>query len=448
MSGHKRIRPVGPRWLQSIAFRELTLLGVIAILVVGLAFWVAFRFVRPAPPDSFVIATGLESGAYQLYGKRYAAILGADDITAAPRTTTGSVENLKLLADDTAGVDVAFVQGGVGNPEEYPNLVTLAALYYEPVWIFYRDEGELTRISQLSGKLVAVGPEGSGSRALAINLIAASSNAPKSVRLSPLSGAPGARALVDGRIGALVMVAAPDAPVIQQLLRAPGIRLMNLSHAEALAKRFPYLSTVRLPHGVVDLKADLPATSITLIATTAYLVARDDFHPALVSVMLQAATAVHGKPSFFSKAGEFPAQRDGDFPMSGDAERYFKSGTPFLQRFMPFWLANLVERLLILLIPIVGVLIPVMRILPAAYNWRVRSRVFRFYRELKDVETELDLGASGERLQQLVKQLDTIESGVNSTRVPTNYADYAYNLKGHIELVRLRLRRLEGLSEK
>ena len=199
MSERKKFTPPGPRWLQSIAVREVTLLGVVAVIVVGAAFWVTFHFVRPAPPSSFGIATGLESGAYHLFGKKYAELLSAEDITAEPRATTGSVENLKLLADDTSGIDVAFVQGGVGDPEQYPNLVTLAALYYEPVWVFYRDDREFTRLSQLAGKHIAVGPEGSGSRALAQNLINASAMAPGTFRLSPLTGAPAAKALTEGR---------------------------------------------------------------------------------------------------------------------------------------------------------------------------------------------------------------------------------------------------------
>jgi len=427
---------------EQVAVKEFVLVAAVAVLVIGLAFWVAFHFVRPAPPNQFAIATGSRSGAYCFFAERYTEQLARERITVKPRVSTGSVENLKLLSDQDSGVSVAFVQGGVGNAAKYPRLVTLAALYYEPLWIFYRSEREMTLLSELFDKRVAIGPEGSGTRALALALAVATRTSDRTKGFLPFGGSEAADALIAGRIDGALFVAGPDAPVVQRLLRAKGVRLMNLSHAEALSRRFSYLATVTLPRGAIDIAADLPGSDVTLVATTAYLVAREDFHPALVSALLQAANRVHRGGGLFHRPGDFPVAREGEFPLSDAAERYFKSGPPFLQRYMPFWVANLIQRLLVLLVPLIAVVIPVMRIFPSVYTWRVRRRVFRWYYALRTVEKEADTAITPERARELLVQLDAIQDGVSRTHVPLTYSDYAYNLKLHIEMVRARLERL------
>ncbi len=425
---------------ETVAVRELVIVALIGAIIIGGAFMIAFHFVRPAPPNKFVISTGYKTGAYHLFGEQYRQLLAKEKITVELRTSTGSVDNLKRLLDPDSGVDVALIQGGVAPPAGVEHgLVSLAVLYYEPLWIFYRANTELTRLAQLNGKRIAAGPEGSGTRTLVGNILEASGALKSKVPLSPLGGPNAAAALVDGRIDAMLMVAGPDAPIIQKLLKTPGIRLMNLSHAEALARHFNYLSTVTLPRGMIDIAGDIPSTNIRMVATTATLVARSDFHPALVGVLLQAATKVHSSAGFFRRAGEFPATREGDFPVSENAERYFKSGPPFLQRYMPFWVANLIERLLVLLLPLIVVLIPVIRIMPAIYDWRVKRKVFRWYRELKAVEIEARSNPDTVDTTELLARLEEIEDGVDATQVPLTYWDYVYTLRGHIGMVRARL---------
>ncbi len=427
---------------EPVALKEFLLVGAIALALIGAAFWVASRFVRPAPPDRFVLSTGSEGGAYHLYGQRYRALLARDGVRVDLAPSTGSLENLARLGRKSGGA-VAFVQGGVGDPVAQPELVTLAALYYEPLWIFHRGPGDRTLLAELAGKRLAIGPEGSGTRALALTLLEAAGAARDAAMLLPLSGTEAADALLAGRIDAALVVAGPDAPVVQRLLHAPDVRLMSLGHAEALARRFPYLATVSLPRGAIDLAADLPHRDVVLVATTAYLVARERFHPALVSLLLQAAQRVHRTGGILHRSGEFPAARDGDFPLSDDARRFFRSGPPFLQRYMPYWLANLAERLLVLLVPLIAVMIPVMRVFPGVYVWRVRLRVFRWYRELRAVEQEAAASPSAPRIAALLARLDEIQDGVSRTKVPLTYSDYVYNLKLHIDLVRSRLQRLE-----
>ena len=425
---------------EAIAVRELLIVILIGAVIIGGAFMIAFHFVRPAPPSKFVISTGYETGAYHLYGQRYRELLAREKIEVELRTSTGSVDNLKRLLNPESGVDVALIQGGVAPPADVEHgLVSLATLYYEPLWIFYNHDTELLRLAQLGGKRIAGGPEGSGTRVLVSNILQASGALKPQATLSPLGGMAAADALIAGQLDAVLLVAGPDAPVVQKLLKTPGIRLMNLSHSEALARHFNYLSMVTLPRGMIDIAADIPSTNIRMVATTATLVARSDFHPALVGVLLQAAVKVHGRAGIFHTAGEFPVAREGDFPVSENAERYFKSGPPFLQRYMPFWVANLIERLLVLLVPLIAVLIPVMRIMPAVYDWKVKRKVFRWYRELKAVEIEARRNPDKTDTAELLAQLDEIEGGVDATQVPLTYWDYVYTLRGHIAMVRTRL---------
>ncbi|MBS1217771.1 MAG: transporter solute receptor family protein, partial [Proteobacteria bacterium] len=272
----------------NISMPELAFVLLLAAVVVGTAFMIAYRFVRPAPPDHFVISTGNEAGAYHLFAQRYRDLLAHEKIRVELRPSSGSVENLQRLTTPDTDVDVALIQGGIAAPErEYP-VRSLGAVYYEPLWVFYRDTAELTRLTQLAGKRIAAGPEGSGTRALALSMLQASGIATTGAPLSPLGGMAAADALIAGQVDAVLFVAGADAPVIQRLLQSPGVRLMSLTHAEALARRFNYLSAITLPRGMIDLAADIPATNISMVAVTAHLVAREDFHPALISVLLQA----------------------------------------------------------------------------------------------------------------------------------------------------------------
>lgn len=422
-----------------VSVRELAFVILVATVVIGSAFMIAYRFVRPAPPDHFVISTGNETGAYHLFGQRYRDLLALEKIEVILRPSTGSVENLSRLDDPESGVDVALVQGGIASAEQEHPVRSLGAIYYEPLWVFYRGNAELTRLTQLTGKRIAVGPEGSGTRVLAVNMLKASGATERRLIMSPLTGNAAADALIAGKIDAALFVAAPNAPIVQQLLKADDIRLMSLVHAEALAQRFSYLSAVTLLRGTVDIASDIPPRNVNMVAVTAHLVAREDFHPALVSVLLQAATKVHNGAGVFHKAGEFPAARGGDFPISEDAARYYKSGPPFLQRYLPFWVANLLERLLVLLVPLIAVLIPMMRIMPALYDWRVKRKIFRWYRELKEVEVGMHDVTGAEGTAPLLTRLNEIETGVAEIRVPLTYWDYVYTLRGHIDLVRARL---------
>jgi TRAP transporter TAXI family solute receptor len=369
------------------ALKDLLIIVGLPLIALIAAFWFAARYVQPAPPNTFVMTTGASGGAYHLFAQRYRDILKREKITIVLKPSAGSIENLQRLQDAQSDIQVGLVQAGMISGEPPAGLRSLGAVYYEPLWIFYRGKEDIDKLSQLSGKRVAVGQEGSGTRALALQLLKASGADGAPTELRPLGGNSAVTALIDGTVDAALLVAAPDAPSVHALAAAKNVKLMNLVQAEAFTRRFPYLTAMQLPRGAIDLAADLPSRNVTLLTATANLIVREDFHPALGFLLLQAATEVHGRAGMLQKLGEFPAARESEFPLADEALRFYKSGTPFLHRYLPFWVANLIERMAVLLLPVVAVLIPLFRILPALIQWRNKSRLFKWYGELKLLES-------------------------------------------------------------
>ena len=422
-----------------LSLRDLFATAWWIILIVGIGFVVAYQFVQPAPPNRLTITTGSDSGAYYQFAKRYATILARNGVTLEVKTSAGSLENIERLKSGEA--ELGFVQGGVVSPKEDqdpPNesgLLSLGSLFYEPVWIFYRDEKRLDRLSELRGKRVAIGQEGSGVRQLAQQLLDAN-EIPVDHKLLSLSGLGAAEALQLGQIEAAFIIAAETAPVVQVLIRSPGIKVMSFAQAGAYQRRFPFLTKLTFPQGVADLVRNYPPEDIKLLAPTANLIVRDDLHPALQSLLLQAASEVHGQSGFFQDVGEFPSYKDRMLPLSPEAGRYFKSGAPFLQRYLPFWLAVLIDRLIVLLIPIVALLIPLLKIAPAIYNWRVRSKIFRSYGELKFLEDDLSRRFDPTKIADYRSRLDTLDDEAAQLSVPLAFTDLVYTLREHVNLVR------------
>lgn len=429
-----------------VSLRDLFATAWWIILIAGIGFAVAYQFVQPAPPNKIVIATGSEAGAYYQYAGRYATILARNGIQLEVKASAGSLENLERLKKDDA--QVAFVQGGVVEPKgdgdgaDDSGLLSLGSMFYEPVWVFYRSERALDRITDLRGKRIAIGQEGSGVRQLAQQLLAANEIEPGN-HLVPLAGLKAAEELQQGRIDAAFIIAAEKAPVVQVLLRSPGVKVMSFAQADAYQRRFPFLTKLTLPQGVADLVRDFPPQDVTLLAPTANLVVRDDLHPALQTLLLQAASEVHGQWGFFQKAGEFPAYKDALVPLSPEAARYLKSGPPFLQRYLPFWLAVLIDRLIVLLVPVVALLIPLLKVAPALYTWRVRSKIFRCYGELRFLEDDLKHHFEASRLAEYRKRLDALEEEASQLQVPLGFTDLVYTLREHVNLVRTALAKLE-----
>ncbi len=432
-----------------LSLRDLFATAWWIILIVGIGFVVAYQFVQPAPPKKITITAGAESGAYFQFAKRYASILARDGIELEVLASAGSQQNIERLQSGEA--QIGFVQGGMIVPPEDPDevedmgLLSLGSVFYEPVWVFYRSERKLEKLTDLRGKRIAIGQEGSGVRQLAQHMLKAN-DIPVGNHLASLGGLKAAEELQKGRIDAAFIIAAEKAPVVQVLLRSPGIKVMSFSQAQAYQRRFPFLTRLTFPRGVADLVRDLPPEDVRLLAATANLIIRDDLHPALRSLLLQAAAEVHGKTGFFQDAGEFPAYKDQMLPLAGEAERFFKSGPSFLQRYLPFWLAVLADRLVVMLVPIIALLIPLLRVAPAIYNWRVRSKVFRCYGALKFLEEDLKQRFDPAKLEEYRNRLDALDEEASQLRVPLAFTDLVYTLREHVNLVRGILAKREGLA--
>ena len=449
-------------------------LALLALLLLAAAvLWLAWRVVQPTPVKHLVIATGPEQGAYDEFAKRYLPLLEAKGVTVELRPTQGSSENLGLLRDARSGVHAAFVQGGaVAAPApSAPDgpVESLGSMALEPLWLFYREDSakRLLRdtardksldklrdkspdkprntardtapdnLAQLAGWRIDTGPEGGGSGPLFRQLWADHGLPAQDLQKGSGATVHGVLALVQGKVDALALVSAADAPLVQYLLRTPGVRLLDFVQAEAYARRYPFLRPLRLPRGVVDLATDQPPHDVQLVATTAMLAARGDLHPALVQLLLQSAHTAHGQAGWFNRAGDFPQPGTDELPLAPEAERYYRSGPPWLQHYLPFWLANFVDRMWVVLLPLLAALLPLSRVVPPLVTLRLRSRVYRWYAHLRAIEKALD--QAGADLTGLRAQIESLDAQTEHIGVPLSFTNELYDLRGHIHMVRKRI---------
>ena len=421
-----------PTWRERLrVFGPAFLLSVIALII-------SYHFVRPAPPRHLVFATGQQGGAYYLFGTQYKALLAQEGIDAEVRPTSGSVENIRLLKNGEA--DVAFVQGGTGTSADAPELRSLASLYYEPVWVFVRDEAGIHRLADLKGHRVGIDEEGSGTRKMARLLLAANGIDPETATLSPLGGEAAVKALRDEQLDAAFFVISPRAAAVHDAITSPGVSLLSINRAPAYALQYRFLSVLTLPEGAMDLPADLPQHQTTLLTPAATLVVRQDFHPAMAELLLTIARRLHGDAGLFEQAGDFPSRKFLDFPIGDAAKRFFNSGPSLLQRYLPFWAADLVDRLKILLLPLITLIYPLFKVIPPTYDWRMRSRINHWYKDLQTIEQQIEARGRNAHPDSTVAELDHLESKVGRVSVPVGYADQLYTLRSHIALLRDELR--------
>lgn len=432
---------------ETVSLRDLLAASLPIALLIGAVLWAAYHFVRPLPPDTIVMSTGAPDGAYHAFALRYQAVLKTHGVKLELRPSQGALENLQRLRDPHGDIDVGFVQTGLAEPDAESNLLSLGSMFYEPVWVFYRSESTFDRMIQLVTRRVAIGAEGSGTQRIARQLFEANGLSDDMLVTVPIGGDAAANELIAGKLDAAILVSAPEALVIQKLVNNPNIKLMSFAIAEAYTRKFPFLTSLTLPQGAMDLVHEYPRSDTQLFATTATLVARGDFHPALASLLLQAASEVHSGAGPFNRVREFPAPRDGDFPLSPEAQRYYKSGTPFLQRYLPFWIAVFVDRLLFMLLPVLAVALPLVRVMPALYAWRVRRRVYRLYGELKFLEEDVRESPDTADFSRYFQRLDNIEDRANRRPLPLAFQHEVYTLREHIQLVRRALeRRVQALN--
>jgi uncharacterized protein len=409
-----------------------------AAIISLFALIVTYHFVQPAPPRHIVFATGREGGAYFLFGLRYQALLAHEGIDVTVRPTSGSVENIHLLQRGAA--DVAFVQGGTGASVDAPGLRSLASLYYEPVWILARKQTGIQQLSDLKGRRIGIDQEGSGTREIALLLLADSGINPKAANLLPLGGEEAASALRAGKLDAAFFVISPRAPIVREALAIPDVRLLSIRRAPAFALQHHFLSVLSLPEGAVDLRANFPPRETALLAPATTLVVGEKFHPAVAELLLSIARRIHGEPGLFEQAGDFPSPKFLDFPISDAARRFFDSGPSFLQRYLPFWAANLIDRLKIILLPLITLVYPLFKLIPPTYDWRMRSRINRWYKDLQTIEEQIKAREPNADLGPKLEELDRLEANVGRLSVPLAYANPLYTLRSHIALLRDELR--------
>jgi len=422
--------------LAELQERHPVRVGLLALALVAALLWIGFQFLQPLPPRRIVLASGADFGLYHQYAQRYKAILARDGIAVEERMTAGAGENLRLLLDPKSGVDVAFMQGGVATFPAADELEMLASLYYEPLWIFYGGSETWTKLLQLRSHRVAPGLPGSGTRAFVLPLLAANGVTSDNTNFVEASGADAIGLLRTGEIDAVFLVGGAQTPLIQQALRDPGIKVMSLARAEAYPRRFRYITKLTLPPGTIDFAAGIPPTEVQMIGTKAMLAARADLHPALVNLLVDAAREIHDEQGFFEAAGEFPGTAQVDLEVSEHAARHLRYGPSLLHRYLPFWAATLVERAIILLLPLVVVLVPVINFLPQFMRWRVRSRIYRWYGELVLLERDVATRAPPLPIAQWLRDLERIERSVGQIHTPASFASEAYTLREHVDFVR------------
>jgi hypothetical protein len=429
----------------SVLTATAEIFGLSRLIAIGMIVFVClvmilavFYFVWSAPPHTITITSGPDGSIFQTNACKYASILARHGVNLKILTSHGSLENLQRLSDSSFPVDIGFVQGGETNSAS-GNLVSLGSVAYQPLLVFYRG-APVELLSALRGKRLAIGPVGSGTRTLTLTLLAANGIEPDhSTTLLDWEPQQSSKALLEGTIDAVFLMGeSASTSTMRELLRAPDVHLFSFAEAEAYTRRIGYLSDLRLPRGSIDLGNDIPAHDVNLIGPTVELIARKNLHPALSDLLLEAAREVHGRATLLQRKGEFPAPVEQDFPISADAARFYKSGKSFLYRYLPFWLASLTSRIVIVLVPTIVVLFPVLRSIPFVYRWRIRLLIYRWYRALLALERRLLTESESGKRQQLLARLDEIEQKVNKMKVPAPYADQFYGLRGHIDFVRQR----------
>jgi TRAP-type uncharacterized transport system substrate-binding protein len=445
VAGDKSLRSRLLQKITTISWWALaqSLLPVLILSAAGI--WLALHFVRPAPPRHLTIASGPSGSAFERNALRYKKILARNGIELTVVNTRGSIENLERLSDPNSGIDIALVQSGVPGPDDDSDLTSLGSMFYQPLMIFYRGAKPIERLSELSGKRIAVGPEGSGTRALALALLKANEIEPGGpTQLLDLEGERARTAILHKQVEAIFLTGDSAAPAtIREMLHSDDVKLFDFSRADAYVRRFSYLSKLRIPTGAFDIGEDLPPTDVALVAPTVELLSHSDLHPALCDLLIEAAMEVHGRGTLYQQPGQFPNASVRTVAINTEAARYYKSGNKNITyEYLPFWLASLVNRALVVLVPIIVLLIPGLRLLPSLYRWRVDSRIYRRYGQLMAVEREaLREHLSEEQHAALLLRLGEIERDIISHKVPGSHAEQVYVLRQHINFARQNLAR-------
>ena len=393
-------------------------------------------FIKSAPPTKLTIISGSEGSIFHGIAKKYATVLEKNGIKVNIIESHGSLDNLSRISIENSGIDLALVQSGSEDEKsQLENLVSLGGLSYQPLFFFYRGN-PIDRIVEMKGKTIAIGAQGSGARKLALKILKLN-GIEEGPHLVTLDGDDVSKSLTDKKIdGAFLMGEDASLDVLRNLLNAENIHLMNFKNAEAYSRKIDILHLLKLPEGVLNFEKNIPSQNITLMGPMVELIATKDLHPALSDMVLDAAMEVHGAAGIFKKRAEFPMAVENRIKLSDDASRFYKSGKGFLYRYLPFWLASFLNRLFVVFLPMLIVLIPAVRSVPAVFRWIGNLRIRRRYRALLKLEEKFMFESNSEKLQDLYAQFENIEKDVHRMKIKAVFAEQFYVLRSHIDYVR------------
>jgi TRAP-type uncharacterized transport system substrate-binding protein len=405
------------------------------LFIVGMS-WLALDYFIPAPPSTITIAMAFKGSSYERWALSYQERLARSHVTLNLHYTDGPLDNLRLIKDQSSGVDVAFLFGGLTNSEQSPGLISLGRIAFAPIWIFYRGTETLERLTQLKGKRIAVP---AATRVVIDPILAAHGVNPDNTTMLPLASPAAAKALKDGEADVFVLIIELNAPLVQALLRDPTVRLMSVTQAEALTRVYPFLTRLVLPQGVIDFERNIPANDVSLIADTQAVLVRKTLHPELVYLLAQTLSQEHSGAGIFQRAGDFPTVTDPEFSIAQNALDFYKSGPSFLDRFLPFWITNYAKRVIALLATVIVIVLPLFSYAPKLYRWLVEYRLGSMYRRLRAIEASLQKSVSPSEVGALEAELENVDREIHLLGVPMQHSALFFSLKSHVDDVRAHL---------
>lgn len=407
--------------------KEYLLIAAAVVFSIIVLVFLAGR-TEAGPPRQVTFAAGSKGGAYYKFATEYAERLKSKGLEVTVLETGGSLENLRLLREQKA--DIGFVQSGLGSGED--GLRSLGSTFLEPLWLFTRTEKPVTRVTELYSKRVAIGDTDSGTREVALAVLRDTKMVGK-LKTVPIGGEEARTALLEGEVDAAFFVGSPSVKAIRELAVDPEIQLANFERVQAYARYHSSLSHVTLYAGMLDLSKDIPSEDKELLASAATLVVSENFHYALVTLILQTARDIHQSAGAFQSYGEFPSPQLVSLPLVPEAEQFYQSGPSFFFRHLPFFWAATVDRLIILLLPFLTLLLPLIRFLPPFYGWLLKRQLFKRQEVLQMVE----LNEEGWSKEERLKKLDELKSELPALKqLPPAYQNDVFLMQLRLERVK------------
>jgi TRAP-type uncharacterized transport system substrate-binding protein len=405
------------------------------VCIAGVA-WLALAYLIPAPPAKIKIATSPEGEHYHVLGTRYQGIMAESELKVELRETGGAKENLRLLNDPNSGIQIGFMQGGISNSRLAPDLMSLGRIDHQIFWLFSMGDA-LTDLSQLKGKRIGLGADGSGDRVVCEKILAVAGITYDNTTLQTVAPETVINNLDGGAIDAVFRNFSPESPVLDALLRDSRYHLMNFTEAEALTRIFPYLVRVVLPRGAIDLQRKLPISDTALISTTNVVLVRKEIHPAIIDLLARAILEAHNVPGLFQKVDDFPTLVDPEYPVAHTARDFYKNGPSFLNRYLPFWMTSYVQRVIAVLVAVIAIVLPVFNYAPKLFLWFIRERVRKLYRRLRIVDAALLTDLAPPQVQALQTDLESIARAASI--VPMRNSELFFDLRTHIDRTRTQI---------